>query len=128
MIMVDLDYFKKINDSRGHQGGDQVLREVAEILGRQMRPYDLAARFGGEEFSIILPETDLSGALGVAERLRELVENHEFLPPANGLKVTSSFGVSATPMNSVESLIRGADAALYHAKHHGRNRVETLPV
>jgi diguanylate cyclase (GGDEF)-like protein len=127
LIMVDLDHFKTINDSRGHQGGDQVLREVAEILGRQMRPYDLAARFGGEEFSIILPETDLAGALGVARRLRDLTESHTFLPPADGLAVTASFGVAATPMDSVEALIRCADAALYQAKHNGRNRVETLP-
>jgi len=128
LIMVDLDHFKTINDSRGHQGGDQVLREVAEILGRQMRPYDLAARFGGEEFSIILPETDLAGALGVARRLRELTESHHFHPPADGLTITASFGVAATPMDSVEALIRNADAALYHAKHQGRNRVETLPI
>jgi len=127
LIMLDLDHFKAVNDSRGHLGGDQVLREVAVVLGRQMRPYDLAARIGGEEFALILPEIDRPGALGVAERLRELTESHLFLPPANGLKLTASFGVSATPVDSVESLIRSADAALYRAKHQGRNRVESLP-
>lgn len=125
LIMIDLDHFKIVNDTCGHQGGDQVLREVAGLLGSQMRPYDLAARFGGEEFALILPETDLVGCCGVAERLRDEVARHSFRPPAAEVKMTASFGVATLGGSecTTESLIRRADAALYRAKNLGRNRV-----
>lgn len=126
LVMIDLDHFKHVNDTYGHQGGDQVLREVAELLRQQMRSSDLAARFGGEEFTIILPETDLSASCGVAERLREEVERHLFGPPAASAKLTASFGVATSAGGDdfvAEALIRNADASLYRAKSLGRNRV-----
>lgn len=128
LIMIDLDHFKMVNDTYGHPGGDQVLCEVAALLSRQMRPYDLAARFGGEEFAIILPETDLPGSYGVAERLREEVARHLFAAPAARARVTASLGVATLPgvgSATAESLIRLADDALYQAKDQGRNCVVT---
>lgn len=128
LIMIDLDHFKEVNDTYGHPGGDQVLREVATILGLLMRPYDLAARLGGEEFALILPETDHSGACAVAERLRAEVAHHSFAPPAAAARVTVSLGVATLPAigrATVEQLIRNADVALYRAKKQGRNRVES---
>lgn len=129
LIMVDLDHFKAVNDHYGHQGGDEVLRAVAAILAGQMRPYDLAARFGGEEFAVILPETGVAAALQVAERLRAQVASHSFAAPLAALQVTASLGVATLPspaFDTAEALIRSADDALYHAKHQGRNRVATL--
>lgn len=127
LIMADIDHFKTINDSYGHQEGDRVLVEIAGLFDRQMRPYDLAARFGGEEFALVLPETTLDNALTVARRLREQVSELRFTAPLARLRVTASFGVAVFPgekVRSVESLIRAADAALYSAKRNGRNRVE----
>ncbi len=115
LIMIDLDHFKRINDTYGHQGGDQVLGEVAELLHRLMRPYDLAARFGGEEFAIILPGSDLPSACTVAERLRAEMERHIFAAPAAGARVTASLGVATLPeigSETAEALIRSADDAL----------------
>lgn len=125
-IMIDIDHFKKINDQYGHAAGDDVLKQVATLVRSRLREVDLAARFGGEEFVILLPQTDKEGALILAERLRSTICEKPI--PANGkdLTVTASFGVSANRdvvEGDPEDLLRGADIALYHAKNDGRNRV-----
>lgn len=128
LLMLDIDYFKKFNDSYGHQIGDQVLRLVAKTLIDGVKGRDLAARFGGEEFAIILPETDLNSALTVAEALRKSVEGKEVINRSSNEnlgRITLSAGV-AQYINgeSVTDLIGRADAALYEAKKGGRNCVK----
>ena len=129
LIMADLDHFKRVNDRYGHQAGDEVLIAFADLLHGLLRPYDLAARFGGEEFCLVLPETTLDQAREVAERIRRRVENFQFKGELSGLKLTVSLGVSWQPAEGIISeteLIRLADEALYLAKNNGRNLVETL--
>ncbi len=128
LVMIDIDDFKQVNDRYGHQQGDEVLAQVAEILRRLSRDIDAPARYGGEELAVILPETELSGAALLAERMREAVEALQ-VPGARGsgvLQVTASFGVAAAPENGAEgeALVAAADAALYRAKRAGKNRVE----
>lgn len=130
MLMVDLDHFKAINDSYGHVVGDEVLRGVARVLQREARTVDIVARFGGEEFVVVLPETGEEGAVALAERIRVRVS--ETAPVPGGeygwLRVTVSVGVATVPsprVNSPEELIALADEALYRAKAQGRNRVCT---
>jgi len=128
VLMVDLDHFKLINDSYGHVVGDEVLRGVSRVLQREARAVDVVARFGGEEFLVVLPETGEEGAVALAERIRARVEE---TPPVTGgeygwLRVTVSIGVATVPsprVNSPEELIAVADEALYRAKAQGRNRV-----
>src|SRR5947208_10339817 len=132
LLMLDLDDFKEINDTYGHQQGDVVLREVADVLRDSSREIDEPARYGGEELAVALPQTDLDGAFNLAERVREGVEALE-IPRLDGrgvLKVTASLGVAALPdcAASKEELISAADAALYEAKHAGKNRTERAPV
>jgi diguanylate cyclase (GGDEF)-like protein len=129
LIMCDIDHFKKVNDGHGHQAGDDVLIVVAELLRKQLRRYDLAARYGGEEFCLVLPETTLQEATEVAERIRARVEAYKFTDNLATLKLTISLGVAALPGGSEklqDELIRMADEALYLAKRHGRNRLETM--
>lgn len=129
LVMLDIDHFKRINDSYGHQGGDQVLAATAALLGNHMRQYDLAARYGGEEFTAILPEVPLAEALNVAERLRLEFCRLLFPPPLTTLQLTVSLGVAALPspgLSDVDHLIEAADSALYRAKRNGRNRVEAM--
>lgn len=131
LIIVDIDYFKKVNDTFGHQNGDVVLATVATLAQRQLRAYDSAARYGGEEFVLLVPGTSLSGGVMVAERLRQAVLEHSFPSPMEDLTVTVSAGVATYPspqIDSVDSLFRQADEALYRAKQNGRNRVETMQV
>ena len=131
LLMVDLDHFKSVNDSYGHQQGDVVLRAIAQQIKKQLRPYDTAARFGGEEFALLLPETTIDEAMMVAERLRQSICNLQFTGTISELKMTASFGIAMTPhpkINSVEDLIRLSDDALYAAKDKGRNRIEILPI
>ena len=128
LLMVDLDHFKQVNDSYGHQIGDKVLQSIAWEIKGSLRQYDSAARFGGEEFALLLPETALKGANLVAERLRQSINDIEFAGPLSGLKMTVSIGIATIPsdkVRSVSDLIRLADDALYAAKHNGRNRVES---
>jgi len=122
VLLCDVDYFKRINDTFGHQAGDQVLIELARLLKHSMRQSDQVGRWGGEEFMLILPETSLDDALTLAERLRLMVSRHGF--PGGAASVTISVGVSAYRADDTqESLIERADQALYRAKSEGRNRV-----
>lgn len=130
LLMVDLDHFKRVNDTYGHQLGDKVLQSVAWEIKGTLRQYDSAARFGGEEFALLLPETALKGATLVAERLRHLISSIEFAGPLSGLRISVSIGVATIPhekIQSIKDLIRLADDALYEAKRNGRNRVECIP-
>ena len=121
--MIDLDHFKAINDAHGHSIGDSVLRESASTFAACVRPTDLVARIGGEEFLVILPETTLEGALAFADRLRGELNAHVI--PALGRGLGASFGVARLrPNESAEELIERADAALLRAKRLGRDRVE----
>jgi len=127
LLMVDIDHFKQVNDRYGHQQGDEVLATMAGILRRHLRPYDLAARFGGEEFCLILPETVLDEAAKVGERIRRAVAGQAFAGPLVDLKLTVSLGAAVFPapgIGSDEDLIRVADHALYKAKSSGRNRLQ----
>lgn len=127
LMIVDIDHFKKINDSYGHQVGDEVLVTVADRLHEGLRTYDIASRYGGEEFVIVLPDTPLSIGLEVAERLRKAVQSLNFKVPLDKVSVTVSIGIAAYPTERIDcynALFAGADAALYRAKHNGRNRVE----
>lgn len=123
--MIDIDDFKRLNDSHGHLMGDEVLKSVARTLKNQIRTVDIAARYGGEEFILVLPETDLSGASIVAEKVRQAVEKIEMPDGPHGLRVTISLGLAVFPLHAdhKEALIRSADEALYASKHAGKNRV-----
>jgi diguanylate cyclase (GGDEF)-like protein len=128
LIMLDIDDFKQVNDTFGHQQGDRVLREIGRVLRESSREIDLPARYGGEELAVALPETDLDGAYNLAERIRASIAELE-IPRADGrgtLPVTASFGVAALPESAAarRSLIGAADAALYRAKRAGKNRTE----
>ncbi|MCO4101126.1 MAG: diguanylate cyclase [Gemmatimonas sp.] len=128
LLMIDLDHFKKVNDTYGHLVGDDVLRDVGQLLSDTIRGSDIVARYGGEEFLVLLPETDDDGAETFANRLREAVEEHLFAREslAEPLRLTASIGVAVYPaarIESVEDLFARADAALYRAKADGRNRV-----
>ena len=125
-IMLDIDHFKSINDKHGHAAGDHVLREVAAIMKRHVRKSDLAIRYGGEEFMLILFENDLNGSLRVAERVRADVESHAFDWNGTPLRLTISSGVAVFPAPGIsmpDELVARADAALYSAKASGRNVV-----
>jgi diguanylate cyclase (GGDEF)-like protein len=126
LIMMDIDHFKDLNDTYGHQQGDVVLKGMAGVLRRCVRDIDLIARYGGEEFVAILPETPKKNAVIVAERMREMIENMEFEGRDEPLKMTASFGVSGYPDDNIKTrldLIARADEAMYQAKRGGRNRV-----
>jgi diguanylate cyclase (GGDEF)-like protein len=127
VIMADLDLLRDINNTHGHLAGDAILRGVAEAFAAELRHYDVAARFGGEEFSIVLPETDAERALEVAERIRRSVAEREFDVPTSTepLRATLSLGVAVYPEHGLDSdeLVHQADLAVYRAKLQGRNRV-----
>lgn len=128
VLMIDLDRFKIVNDTRGHLVGDSVLRQVGELLRRHVRSVDVVARYGGEEFVIVLPETALKGALAFAERVRERIADHDFAEAGDPLFITVSVGVASVPPGEVvdpDALIALADAALYRAKNEGRNLVRS---
>ena len=125
ILMLDIDFFKKVNDTYGHLAGDFILKEVANTLKNTIRDSDFCGRFGGEEFIILLPNTKLTGALKLAERIRNIIENKEFNFNGEKIPITVSIGItSASKHDNVSSLIERADTALYDAKRNGRNRVE----
>jgi len=131
MIMLDIDNFKQVNDTRGHHVGDIVLREVASIVAQSIRATDYCARYGGEEFVILLPHTGYKKATALAERMRKKVAAHTFLVDGGApLNLTASFGISSlsgSSMKNKQALICEADAALYTAKKSGKNRVCVSP-
>jgi diguanylate cyclase (GGDEF)-like protein len=126
-IMIDLDHFKRLNDTHGHLKGDRVLRELGRVLREGARETDFVARYGGEEFAILCPHTDAEQGMVVAERIRRAVEEREFDLEGASARITVSAGVATWPRRrdarSATDLIEAADAALYEAKRQGRNRV-----
>ncbi|RJP26661.1 MAG: diguanylate cyclase [Actinobacteria bacterium] len=127
LIMLDIDLFKRLNDTYGHLYGDEILKDMASLVKGCLRTMDILARYGGEEFAILLPETDLEDAVLTADRIRMAVENHDF-PPSKGkaVGVTVSQGVTSFPSSGIEKrsdIVAKADAALYEAKEAGRNCV-----
>ena len=124
LLMMDLDKFKSVNDTHGHVAGDAVLMQLGEIIHKSVRENDLVFRYGGEEFTVILPGTDVRGAAQVAERIRAATEEAVFETGDVNLKLTISVGVATCPdAPSIHDLIVAADEALYKAKHQGRNQV-----
>jgi len=127
VLILDIDYFKSINDTFGHDAGDDVLREFADRLKKSIRGIDLACRYGGEEFVVVMPETDLGVATLVAERIRRRIAGESFAVErgARSLKVTISVGIAARmgPQDNASQILKRADEALYRAKRDGRNRV-----
>jgi diguanylate cyclase (GGDEF)-like protein len=126
VVLFDLDHFKQINDIHGHEKGDEVLAAVGVVLATSSRASDFGGRFGGEEFVVLLPDTDRDSAAEIAERIRVAVSALDIVGVSR--PITASFGVAAIPEDADEPtlLLRGADRALYLAKSRGRNRVETL--
>lgn len=123
LIMFDIDHFKQVNDTHGHQAGDKVLEELAGIVLRAVRDTDILGRWGGEEFMLLAPISSKEDALEFSERLRAIVESTPF---PEDIHITCSFGVAELAQNeSIDSLLRRVDTALYKAKNNGRNRVET---
>ncbi len=123
--MLDIDFFKRVNDTYGHDFGDKVLVAVAKACQKQIRKTDLLARFGGEEFCFLFPETDLNGAALVAEKIRHAISKLEFHSGKNRFSVTVSIGVSKLldSNDKMESMLKRSDDSLYNAKRNGRNRV-----
>ncbi len=127
LAIVDLDFFKKINDTYGHAVGDEVLKTVSHIFQDSIRSTDLAARYGGEEFAVMMPETELAEALVFAEKIRTLVESQTVKTQAGTVSVTVSIGVGSVPhsrIHTAKELVVAADKALYRAKRNGRNQVQ----
>ncbi|MFH1378687.1 MAG: diguanylate cyclase [bacterium] len=125
-LMIDIDYFKNINDTYGHAMGDFVLREISLIIKNNTRGTDIAARYGGEEFMLLLPRTDKPLAMGLAERIRASIEAANFTKDDISTNATVSIGIASSVRGNLEDkeqLIEFADKALYDAKRHGRNRV-----
>ena len=125
ILMLDVDHLKAYNDRNGHVRGSMLLRELAQLCAGQVRSWDLVAKYGGDEFTVILPQTDRAGALAVGERLRAAVASHAF-PLATPGQITISTGIAQFPEDGsdVTTLIEAADRTLYAAKRNGRNRVE----
>ena len=125
-LMIDVDDFKHINDTYGHQAGDQVLRQIGDLLQRSLRVTDFKARYGGEEFTVLLPRTNSAGAFRVSENLRSTFMTHDFVLPTTTVRLTVSIGVaccSTFDTLDAQQVIRLADSALYRAKRGGKNKV-----
>ncbi len=129
-VMGDIDHFKKLNDEHGHQLGDRVLEAVADVLKSNVRIHDVVGRYGGEEFALVLPQTDTIGAVAVAQRCRREIEKLRIGADDKTVQLTMSFGVASWPRDGIVNtadLIKAADTALYEAKRAGRNRVVAAP-
>ena len=125
VIMYDIDWFKKVNDTYGHLAGDFVLSELSSLVKSLLRDSDICGRFGGEEFIIVLPQTKVAGALKLANKINKAVQNHDFTFHGTKIDITISAGVTSVGVSdSIFSLIDRCDNALYDAKKNGRNRVE----
>jgi diguanylate cyclase (GGDEF)-like protein len=130
LLMLDIDHFKKINDSFGHSAGDQVLKSFGQVLRDSCRVYDVPGRYGGEEFCIVLPETNIGNTTPVAERIRQRLADSRFEVGDATIAITASIGIAGMDALTEEGLVTAttlidrADRALYSAKHRGRNRVE----
>lgn len=125
LILMDIDHFKQVNDTHGHQVGDDVLQAVAKALKGAVRETDFIARYGGEEFAVVLPKTHLAGALTVAERMSQSLKSTR-TGVDGAIRVTGSFGVSGFPgrgVTTAEQLLKTADDALYRSKREGRNKI-----
>ncbi len=126
LLLLDIDHFKRVNDTHGHLQGDVVLQKVALHIQKELRSYDTAARYGGEEFVAVLPDTSLKEAFNVADRIRLSVQGMRFAGSLSNEQVTVSLGVALFPspcFDDIDGLLRAADEALYQAKERGRNRV-----
>ena len=125
LLFIDIDHFKKFNDEYGHHTGDVVLKETAQVIKGCIRDIDIVARWGGEEFIVLLPETRKDEALGVASRIREMIAGHSFSQIER--QITVSIGLAGVPdpsIDTAEKLIHSADLVMYEAKSKGRNRIE----
>ena len=126
LLMLDIDHFKRVNDTHGHQAGDAILKGLGDLLAKQARGIDRVCRYGGEEITVILPETDATAATNIAERLRAAVEREPFgIGGGKTIGIAVSIGVATYPqqVDSLQGLVKAADVALYAAKQGGRNRV-----
>lgn len=127
LVMMDIDHFKAINDTHGHQAGDEVLQGIAGILTESLRKCDVVARYGGEEFMMVLPDTDIGHAVEVIRRIKDKIEHHPFVAGGDEVSVTASFGIATSAPDLTRdssALIAEADRLLYLAKENGRNRIE----
>jgi diguanylate cyclase (GGDEF)-like protein len=126
--MLDVDHFKNVNDTYGHQCGDYVLKAITTLISETTRSGDILARYGGEEFCCLLPETPVSAAMILAERFRKTVADHLFEYQGQGIRVTISLGVSAMGPDATtpDMLLKKADDGLYTAKNRGRNQIEVV--
>jgi diguanylate cyclase (GGDEF)-like protein len=129
IVLMDIDGFKHLNDSFGHDAGDTVLKSVAKLLQQNLRPYDILGRLGGDELILLLPDTELDKALTIVERLRKLIEDHSIALDEHTIRITASFGVVTTTSqpNALEELLPDADKALYQSKNQGGNKVTCFP-
>lgn len=131
VAMLDIDHFKEVNDRFGHQAGDIVLQEVTRRMSSCIRSYDMLGRYGGEEFLILIPSSDVDRALSLAERVRMSIANKEITTPYGSVCVSASVGLAVSvpgTIGEIDRLLREADAALYRAKANGRNRCELAPL
>jgi len=126
LLFIDIDGFKRINDTFGHLVGSQALSEMGQVIRKGLRDTDVIARYGGDEFVIVLPETTLKGAVIIAERIRKTVEEFEFAAHNLNIRLTVSLGVANTPKHTLtaEGLIKKADVAMYQAKELSRNSIK----
>lgn len=124
VVMMDIDYFKKVNDTYGHTAGDKVLENVAQRMKHLTRPYDLIGRYGGEEFIMLISDLDKQALLNVVERIRLSISENPMEIEGNYINISASFGVAdVTTLNDLDTGIKLADSALYTAKESGRNAV-----
>jgi diguanylate cyclase (GGDEF)-like protein len=124
LLLLDVDHFKRVNDTFGHPAGDAVLKGIAAVAQKQARETDIVARYGGEEMALILPETDAAGAHAIAERIRKAVGATSHPTEQGAIQVTVSIGLATSPCpGDAEAVLEAADKALYRAKQGGRNRV-----